>query len=649
MHYFKKGSEVVLFILISYFLFHFALFARNPLAFLGFVFVIPLCYFFLEYAFYFFVLTLPLLSDVPRLLNLAYFSPSELIFLCLLNAYLLKIIFDKEKVVFFKNSIDLAIIIFSLVLISSFLSSSITHYPFDYFYKEKVFSVLKRLLFIHNPYDYSYIFKSVFKMLEGIFCFFIATNVLAKKKILNRIYAFLLLGWGSVIILGFIQYFGGTLGHGRFAMRMFSMFNHPNLFAGYLICIFPFSIFYSMDKPFLKKMLLWILTVVSVMALILTRSKNSWIAFTLLLIFMGIYSSISFIKEGSIRSFLKIVKWKWAIVFSICLVVIFGSFYMYLSKRNVIGLLREDLNWGIPIDRKLEGRAAIWKVSLKILEDFPLWGVGIGEFNFILPKYSYGYPWNKECDYHPHNYFLQIAVEMGLVGLFAFLWILWKVVVKGFQIMKEGGDLKRLGLWFGIMGFVFTFFGDGYLWNIEMMLMFWLFIGLLFADEKGEEVAQVHRKPFDKKLLIGLSIIILLTIPFQIYQRSQLSFLPERSIGLYKEVFKEEGKEYRWGEKVVLMPLEKSGRWVQIPVKLGNPDIKEKPVKVKVFMNKRLIDHLEFNDNNWHVLKYSVENIEGAEVRLKLEASRTWNPYLTDGTLYPWDLGPAVGKIYWSS
>ena len=72
-----------------------------------------------------------------------------------------------------------------------------------------------------------------------------------------------------------------------------------------------------------------------------------------------------------------------------------------------------------------------------MVEDFPLWGVGIGEFNFALAKYSPGYTWWRTMDtFHPHNYFLQIAVELGLIGLYAFLWILWRILTKGFQIMK---------------------------------------------------------------------------------------------------------------------------------------------------------------------------------------------------------------------
>jgi len=119
-------------------------------------------------------------------------------------------------------------------------------------------------------------------------------------------------------------------------------------------------------------------------------------------------------------------------------------------------------------------------------------------------------------------------------------------------------------------------------------------------------------------------------------------------MGLYKEKFNDGGREYRWGEKVVLIPLEVKGKYVNIPIRFGNPDIKEKPVKVEISINKKSVDNLKFNDHQWHILQYPIKDTKGFETFLKIEVSRTWNPYLAEGKLYPWDLGPAVGEIFWS-
>ena len=648
---FGKGIALFLFALIGYFLFYFSVFSKNPFTFFGFILIVLFAFFFLEYAIYIFVLTLPLLNQAPRLLHLPLFSPSELIFLCLLMACLIKVIINKKEVILFKSPIDLPILIFSFVVISSFLSNFTTHYPLDFFYKEKILSVLKRMLFIRNPYDYySYIFTSTFTMLEGVLLFFLVTNFIKKEKILNRVYFLLTLGWGIVIILGFIQYFGGILGYERSPTRMFSMFDNCNLLGGYLILTFPLGILYGINKPFFKRISLSIFAMFSIVSLILSRSKNSWIAFATLLIFMGIYFPFSFIKERGGKSPVKIVNWKRIYIVVASFIIIFPSFYIYIIwKGNVLELLSADLNWRIPIEQKLDVRLPLWKDTICIVEDFPLFGVGVGRFNFLLQRYSSGLPWDKFLVFTPHNYFLLLASELGLIGLFAFLWILGKIFTKGFQIIRGKQNFIKMGLWFGIIGFVLTFFGDNHLWNIEMQLMFWLLIGLLFVDEEENKIEQNRRRSSDKKIFIVLSLISLLTIPLQIYQRYQISFLPEKSIGLYPEEFKEKEIEYRWGEKVVMIPLEVKGKWINIPIRFGNPDIKKHPVKAKIFVNRRIIDHLDFKDNDWHTLQYPIQNMEAPEIFLKIEVSRTWNPYLMGVRHETRDLGPALGKIFWSS
>ena len=426
------------------------------------------------------------------------------------------------------------------------------------------------------------------------------------------------------------------------------MFNNPNLFAGYLVLIFPLALFYAFNSFSLLRVPLWIITSLSIIALVLSRSKNAWMAFALLLICMGIFFVVSYARKGENTSSGTFFNWKWISVFTVCFIMILGSFCFTLKKGTVSEILKEDLNWNVPIEQKLDIRLALWKHAVQMIEDFPLFGVGTGRFNLAFPRYSSGYPWDKAV-ITPHNHFLKITAELGLLGLYAFLWMVWTILAKGFQIIRQKQDVIRRGVWFGILGFVLTFFGDNHLWNIEMQLLFFLMLGLLFVDEGRDETARVHPGSFNQKLLAGLSAIILLTLPFQIYQRSHISFLSERSLGLYQEKFNDGEREYQWGEKVILIPLEKEGNRILIPMKLGNPDIQRHPVHVKIFLDGQLADTLEFRDHDWHLLRYSIHGMKGPEVFLKIEASRTWNPYLSGVRHETRDLGLALGKIAWSS
>jgi putative inorganic carbon (HCO3(-)) transporter len=69
------------------------------------------------------------------------------------------------------------------------------------------------------------------------------------------------------------------------------------------------------------------------------------------------------------------------------------------------------------------GRFELWSRSLYLIQDMPYTGVGAGTFEPILdtqfPFYLHG-AWVE----HAHNLFLQVAVDLGLPGLIAFLALL---------------------------------------------------------------------------------------------------------------------------------------------------------------------------------------------------------------------------------
>jgi O-antigen ligase len=67
-------------------------------------------------------------------------------------------------------------------------------------------------------------------------------------------------------------------------------------------------------------------------------------------------------------------------------------------------------------------RMAHWQAAWEMFKERPWLGVGIGNYEPVYPAYSL--PGWKEPLGHAHNYYLNIAAEAGLVGLFAYL-ILW--------------------------------------------------------------------------------------------------------------------------------------------------------------------------------------------------------------------------------
>ena len=91
-----------------------------------------------------------------------------------------------------------------------------------------------------------------------------------------------------------------------------------------------------------------------------------------------------------------------------------------------------------------ESRLELWSRGLYIIEDFPFTGVGMGAFqevtNALYPILSIpgGQP-------HAHNLFLQVAIDLGLPGLIAWLAMMMLVFCAAWRLYKTG---RRQDNWF---------------------------------------------------------------------------------------------------------------------------------------------------------------------------------------------------------
>jgi putative inorganic carbon (HCO3(-)) transporter len=90
------------------------------------------------------------------------------------------------------------------------------------------------------------------------------------------------------------------------------------------------------------------------------------------------------------------------------------------------------------------GRLEIWSRGIYLVQDFPFTGIGMGTFqqvtNSLYPFFLLG-P-NADVP-HAHNLFLQVAVDLGIPGLVAWLGLLLLVAFSAWRIYLSG---RRQGL-----------------------------------------------------------------------------------------------------------------------------------------------------------------------------------------------------------
>jgi putative inorganic carbon (HCO3(-)) transporter len=177
---------------------------------------------------------------------------------------------------------------------------------------------------------------------------------------------------------------------------------HPNVMAGSLIILFPIAIAIPLfgwhQTGRLGRLTSLTTTIVIPIILILTQSRGAWLALFFIAMVMAVLR----------------FRWGWIIVILFLIVTILGVFTLgfdeildYLSSSNTVS--------------GVDGRLEIWSRATYMIQDFSFTGVGMGSFGEVADLLYPFFLYTQGSIPHAHNLFLQIAVDLGIPGLIAWL------------------------------------------------------------------------------------------------------------------------------------------------------------------------------------------------------------------------------------
>lgn len=295
--------------------------------------------------------------------------------------------------------------------------------------------------------------------------YLIVNNIKREEQVKLIIFA---LGLGSLImgVYGIADFFidGGSMV--SYAVRAGSLHQGFGAYAHYIIMVLPFlvvGIFYTSDHKY--RFLLIILILLNIFALYITFTRGAWVAF-----FVEIFMVLFIFSKK-----------KW-----IPVLLLFPVFLLPFFLPKSIVFHEEKIITGSTYtsDRRL----AMWRVAVKGMADNPFKGAGYGKVNFqrrFLNDENKHFLMDQA-----HNSFVNIAVQLGIQGLFALLFIIYRVLKMNWT------GYKRITAGFSGYFFVSTFIMTiGYfVGNLfvefyidDSALMFWLLVGLstaLFIRER---------------------------------------------------------------------------------------------------------------------------------------------------------------------
>ena len=98
------------------------------------------------------------------------------------------------------------------------------------------------------------------------------------------------------------------------------------------------------------------------------------------------------------------------------------------------------LNSEILLQRGVSYRPPLWSGGLRLMLDNWLWGFGFNQYEILVPATGMSFK-------HPHNFFLDTGVRLGVPGLLLFCLLWGATAIRGWQNRSEPLGRALLALW----------------------------------------------------------------------------------------------------------------------------------------------------------------------------------------------------------
>lgn len=339
----------------------------------------------------------------------------------------------------------------------------------------------------------------------GLWLFLLLFNLndIINSRRLYRLFLAIIISASLVSVYAIFQFFGWDFVNwsepAYLTKRAFSSLGQPNYLACWLVMVMPISAYLLYDTKHLTgRILFGVLFFLQLVALFMTGSRSAFLAFFIVSLgwlFLFFYKEKDFFR----KYFLKII---------LVVLTLFIGFAVLLlainpERFNSLSSLKKG---------STSVRIQLWQDGFKAFAYRPLFGYGLENQKEAYVKYYqpdfalYARP-NTYSD-RAHNLFLDILLTSGLVGLGAFIYLLWSVFKSlGQSYLKNNNKLSVFLIWSLVAYlFILLFNFSVTVTNIYFFLLLalaYLSLGPIFI-----ETTEQYKKPAPYLLILGSLIIL---------------------------------------------------------------------------------------------------------------------------------------------
>jgi O-antigen ligase len=347
--------------------------------------------------------------------------------------------------------------------------------------------------------------------------------------------------------------------------RPSATFEYRNFAAAYLILSLPLTLLLWIQAKKNTDFLLGIVaTTMMLTFLIYTRTRGAWVGF------LGAICITLFI-----ASFAK-WRWKTPFAFTICwknktnqaitaLAVILLVFLATLPPQIASPHSRAIDEGKLELANALSfatapqadrGRRTLWTHTIAMIQDHPLLGVGLNNWQYLYPLYDQGDMIGAQsAPVRPHNDWLWIASEMGIPAWFIYMWFLTTIALMVVRILQNTKN-PYYGLYtLAISASLLAMLGHGQVSfpkeRIETNFIFWFGLGIIAQIATHTQNAKPIHHPITKWGILSIPLVLLFCTGLSYchiqFDRHYLRAYEYHQGNQYQGVIMEANQALKWG------------------------------------------------------------------------------------------------------
>ncbi len=355
-------------------------------------------------------------------------------------------------------SINILLVFFCFFFIFSKISFKLNSNAFFILYLVYIIYSAISIILSNKYGDTAYYFIMIFNLgMLAFFYFLLFYNYSTNYQLLSQVFSLLGL---VVLFLAFYDYYNILISNGITHQSIYNIkatFSHKNILSEILFVLLPFSlsVLFNSNKWFKILGIFNSIGILFLLIVLLTRAV--WLA-----VMLGFLITLLFfiLISGKEKLFL-VLKNKKTYYFIISFVIIIASSLFIYSRMDSFETIKIFNTYD-----SSQHRIELWKRSIDLAKEKPIFGNGLGTWRIEVLKFG-----NRNLQsidnitfyQRPHNDFLWVLSEQGIIGLVLFISLFIIIFYYLIQIIRKSKSINETIfyylLFYLLIGYlIFSFF-----------------------------------------------------------------------------------------------------------------------------------------------------------------------------------------------